>query len=1081
MANRYFNQSGTFLTTDQITALASIPQSSIPFLNSMNQSVSTVSSPTFSKLGINQTNTGAHELEVNGTGQFKQGAKYTQSSNLITIAGDSDFTIDTGNWIPSGLWVIAGGKYTHTAGVSNIVYDALVLPTTTYKVKLSIETTTTGSITLGSNATFDATLRLEPAILMDVYVYLRASNKLNIITDALWEGSLLDIEIYSITENGPAINIVPAPGVRVDINCTDYGGTFIGDQSGLFNNKFYDTAIGYHALRIGGGNCTAVGADVLSINTEVGNTAVGSHALSVNILGQNNTALGLNALTSCNSGNGNIAVGVNSMPSLLRGSNNISIGTNSSNSIINGSRNIIIGAAADTTSDTTNSISIGYGNGFMNSNYMYLGNSGITNTIIRASATTEMTGDCKVAKYLSTNAGLDNHMFLKTSDSNRFSLGLESTESGGNAGSNLVISSYDDNGSLLSLPLRVHRSTGNVLIGSSALFDEAIHPLEVKHSYNGGSMILSGFYNPTALDGSYSSMLIGQSYTQYNALSIGIVHDLITPAYSLGKIKLFNGTEAIAINGLGSVGIGVNPIVSSEKLEVNGNILVDYSKCKAGLILGTNSQSSRIAPQADAYGISFTKADLTTPIMSVDTANSTVNVNGTSESTSSTTGALLVSGGVGIAKDLYARNITSQSLGNSTITVKNITGGAGNASFSLDNGTGNQIWNIIGGTDKKLYINDNTGGHDLMTFIPASTGAQVQVNGDINFTRGRVTKSSGSNYRAYMSLPALTVNKSLNTWSTRPTAADNEWVALSHHPSTTSVWAVSKTGVGNRSMRSTNSGTSWTTLSTVVDNDWTSVCFSTLLSLFCAVSSSGTNNRAITIASNGANWTVQTTPNNDWRSVCYSPELELFVAVASSGSGDRVMTSPDGVTWTSQVSAADNDWYSVCWSVDLGLLCAVASSGSGNRVMTSPDGIVWTIRASALDHAWKSICWSLDLQMFVVVSDTVPNNKIMYSYDGINWGLVNAPSDTPWKSVAWLPNLNAFVACGNSGVAATTLMSSFDGLLWVNRPDAGGYDCRAVVGWPSLGSFGIITASGTGDRHQRSMIVRGITSTLYNI
>ncbi|MFW6121292.1 MAG: hypothetical protein ACOC80_10410, partial [Petrotogales bacterium] len=139
----------------------------------------------------------------------------------------------------------------------------------------------------------------------------------------------------------------------------------------------------------------------------------------------------------------------------------------------------------------------------------------------------------------------------------------------------------------------------------------------------------------------------------------------------------------------------------------------------------------------------------------------------------------------------------------------------------------------------------------------------------------------------------------------------------------------------------------WTTRTSAADNDWYSVCWSPDLGLFCAVSWNGTGDRVMT-SPDGINWTTRTSAaDNDWMSVCWSSDLGLFCAVSSSGTGNRVMTSPDGINWTIRTSAADNDWYSVCWSPDLGLFCAVSWNGTGDRVMTSPDGINWTTRTSA--------------------------------------------------------------------------------------------------------------------------------------
>ena len=135
----------------------------------------------------------------------------------------------------------------------------------------------------------------------------------------------------------------------------------------------------------------------------------------------------------------------------------------------------------------------------------------------------------------------------------------------------------------------------------------------------------------------------------------------------------------------------------------------------------------------------------------------------------------------------------------------------------------------------------------------------------------------------------------------------------------------------------------WTSRTSAADNNWYSVTYGN--GLFVAVANSGTGNRVMT-SPDGINWTARTSAaDNQWYSVTYGNGL--FVAVSASGTGNRVMTSPDGITWTSRTSAADNNWQSVCYGN--GLFVAVAVTGTGNRVMTSPDGITWTSRTSAAD------------------------------------------------------------------------------------------------------------------------------------
>jgi len=130
-------------------------------------------------------------------------------------------------------------------------------------------------------------------------------------------------------------------------------------------------------------------------------------------------------------------------------------------------------------------------------------------------------------------------------------------------------------------------------------------------------------------------------------------------------------------------------------------------------------------------------------------------------------------------------------------------------------------------------------------------------------------------------------------------------------------------------------GINWTSRTSAADNDWRAIAWSPELGLFAAVAGSGTGNRVMT-SPDGINWTSRTSAaNNYWFGIAWSSELGLFAAVAGSGTGNRLMTSPDGINWTSRTSAADSSWYGIAWSPELGLFAAIAFIGTNNRVMTS--------------------------------------------------------------------------------------------------------------------------------------------------
>jgi hypothetical protein len=252
-----------------------------------------------------------------------------------------------------------------------------------------------------------------------------------------------------------------------------------------------------------------------------------------------------------------------------------------------------------------------------------------------------------------------------------------------------------------------------------------------------------------------------------------------------------------------------------------------------------------------------------------------------------------------------------------------------------------------------------------------------------------------------------------------------------------------------------SAGTAWSTRTSAADNDWSSICFSEEKGLFCAVANTGTGNRVMT-SQDAITWTTRTSAaDNGWNSVCWSPEKGLFCAVADSGTGNRVMTSQDAITWTTRTSAADNGWNGVCWASGLGLFCAVADSGTGNRVMTSSDSITWTTRTSAADNGWRDVTYSEELGLLIAVSETGTVNSIMGSSDGITWSTRTTP-DNDYQSVIWCPSFKTFLAVGDVSAASDdTIIYSSDGSSWTTLSTSDN-NLTGVAWSPKLNRFAAI-------------------------
>ncbi len=343
------------------------------------------------------------------------------------------------------------------------------------------------------------------------------------------------------------------------------------------------------------------------------------------------------------------------------------------------------------------------------------------------------------------------------------------------------------------------------------------------------------------------------------------------------------------------------------------------------------------------------------------------------------------------------------------------------------------------------------------TNMPAVPGSTYGVTSYVSSVRGTSGLVIGNDFGATTTVLLIDNQSTGNanevgfTWTSRTSAADNDWYGVTYGNGL--FVAVAQSGTGNRVMTSPD-GIAWTSRTSAADNDWYGVTYGN--GLFVAVAATSTTSNVMT-SSDGVTWTLQTGASvNNWRSVTYGNGL--FVAVASSGSAsgtDRIMTSSDGITWTSRTNPVSNLWYSVTYGN--GLFVAVAQSGTGNRVMTSPDGIAWTSRTSAADNVWSSVTYGNGL--FVAVAYSGTGNRVMTSPDGTTWTSRTSAADNGWYGVTYGNGL--FVAVAQSGTG-NRVMTSPDGITWTIRTSAADNSWRGVT--YGNGLFVAVASSGTGNR-----------------
>jgi len=154
-------------------------------------------------------------------------------------------------------------------------------------------------------------------------------------------------------------------------------------------NSTLDTAVGYRALNGAAytSQNTAIGAQsLLSFVKGVNNTAIGTLALANQTVADNNTAVGENAGNQNGTAKDMTAIGHNSLFH-CNAWDNTGVGDSAGATITTGVQNTFLGSQSDATvNSVANSTAIGYLTTVTNSNQVVIGNTSVTETILRGTA-----------------------------------------------------------------------------------------------------------------------------------------------------------------------------------------------------------------------------------------------------------------------------------------------------------------------------------------------------------------------------------------------------------------------------------------------------------------------------------------------------------------------------------------------------------------------------------------------------------------------------------------------------------------------------------------------------------------------
>ena len=113
---------------------------------------------------------------------------------------------------------------------------------------------------------------------------------------------------------------------------------------------------------------------------------------------------------------------------------------------------------------------------------------------------------------LDANVSVAKSISFRSDNSNRINLEVSGTESGSNAGANFFLRAYSDAGALLSTPLTITRSTGDIRLSAQLIVDSKLYiGTTSAYGFNINSVADNGIYNRGGSTASHTPFLLENS------------------------------------------------------------------------------------------------------------------------------------------------------------------------------------------------------------------------------------------------------------------------------------------------------------------------------------------------------------------------------------------------------------------------------------------------------------------------------------------------------------------------------------------------------------------------------------------
>ncbi len=694
---------------------------------------------------------------VNGcTASTKIGIGTATPSDTLTVQGINSLAV-LGSELNTNInfstqWNNTGWTTAATTATHNVGNTTALSPTTsitvvagnTYQVVFTVASSTAGTVTpsiggvnglaIAGNSTTQTQL-----------ITATTTGNLFFTPTSTFDGTISAVSVKLVTKSNVALSIKNSDGsTGLEVRSGGSGGllnTFVGLNAGQNNTSagVYNTVLGGSAFQNNttGNSNVALGSQALSANTTGNsNISIGAFALSNNTTGTSNVAVGSSALRSNSAGGDNIAIGNSALYFNTSGVWNGAFGTSALNANTTGNSNTALGRNSLGTNTTGNSNTatgiqslvfntLGDNNTANGTNALYSNTTGNSNTALGYQA-----GYTSVPA--NGNTAGSNNSFLGYNSGPGTTIQLQNATS---IGTYSVVSQNDS--LVLGCVSGVNGCTASTKVGIGTA--TPAYTLDVV----GGSGIV----------GQFSGRVIGadavnnNEFTTLNQVNTLGAGNYIRNGTALQTTANFNIQSAAAgsVGGIIRGAAGQTADLLQLKEGTFGNNVVSVGATGATTL--KNSTDSTVAFQVQNAA--------TTPVLTVDTANSQLSVRGINSN--ATLGSELNTNtnfstqwnntGWTTAATTATHNVGNTTALSPTTSIAVVAGSTYQVVFTVASSTAGTVTPSIGGVNGSAIAGNSTTQSQLIT--ATTTGnlfftPSTDFNGTISAVSAKLITKSNS-------------------------------------------------------------------------------------------------------------------------------------------------------------------------------------------------------------------------------------------------------------------------------------------------------------------------------------------------